>query len=165
MGDYMEYKVATLDDLEQIIEMKNKVKERIIKENLPIWMNGYPLDSMIKEDIEAHEGRVIKVDNQIVGYACFHHASKEYGKGVFKKDNVQSFGRVMVKDGYTGKHIGDFLVHNMINEAKMLSVEGMGVLVDECNIKAYSLYKKYGFKKEGSQQFPYAYLDIIGLYW
>ena len=142
----MKYEVATIYDLKEIVEMKNRVKERIIQEQLPIWKDGYPLDSMIEEDIISKEGRVVKIGNEIVGYACFHHASKEYGSGVFKKDNVQSFGRVMVKEGYTGKHIGDFLVKSMIEEAKKLKVEGMGVLVDECNIKAYSLYKKYGFK-------------------
>ena len=161
----MIYRKATLDDLKEIIIMKNKVKERIIKEGLPIWQNGYPLDSMIEEDINFQEGRVITINNEIVGYSCFHNAEKEYGKGVFKKDNVQSFGRVMVKDEYLGQHIGDFLVKSMIEEAKTLNVEGMGILVDECNIKAYSLYKKYGFNKEGEDQFPFAYLDILGLYW
>ena len=161
----MIYRKATLDDLKEIILMKNKVKERVIKEELPIWQNGYPLDSMIDEDIKNQEGRVVTINNEIVGYSCFHHAEKEYGKGVFKKDNVQSFGRVMVKDEYLGQHIGDFLVKSMIEEAKTLNVEGMGILVDECNIKAYSLYKKYGFNKEGENQFPFAYLDILGLYW
>ena len=161
----MIYRKATIDDFNQIILMKNKVKERIINEKLPIWQNGYPLDSMIEEDINSLEGRVVTLNNEIVGYSCLHHAEKEYGKGVFKKDNVQSFGRVMVKDEYLGQHIGDFLVKSMIEEAKTLNVEGMGILVDECNIKAYSLYKKYGFNKEGEDQFPFAYLDILGLYW
>ena len=82
----------------------------------------------------------------------------------FKKDNVYSFGRLMVLDGYVGKHIGDFLVKSMINEAKLLKVDGMGILVDACNTIAVNLYKKYGFKKEGENQFPFAYLDIYGLY-
>ena len=70
----------------------------------------------------------------------------------------------MVSDLCVGKHVGDFLVRSMIEESRTLGVEGMGILVDECNIKAYSLYRKYGFRKEGAQQFPYAYLDILGLY-
>ena len=160
----MKYEIAIKSDLLEIIEMKNKVKERIIKEGLPIWKDGYPLDQMIIDDIEAKEGRIIRFNNQIIAYSCFHHAEKEYGKGVFKKDNVLSFGRVMVKDEYLGKHVGDFLIRSMIEEAKKSNVEGMGILVDECNIKAYSLYKKYGFTKEGARQFPYAYLDILGLY-
>lgn len=160
----MEYKKANMSQLEEIIKLKNEVKQRVIKEGLPIWQNGYPLDEMIVEDIENEEGRIVIIDNKIVAYSCFHHAIKEYGKGVFKKDNVQSFGRLMVSDLCVGKHVGDFLVRSMIEESKTLGVEGMGILVDECNIKAYSLYKKYGFKKEGAQQFPYAYLDILGLY-
>ena len=90
----MKYEVATLNDLNEIIEMKNKVKERIVKENLPIWKDGYPLDSMIIDDINSKEGRIIRINDEIVAYSCFHHASKEYGSGVFKNDNVQSFGRV-----------------------------------------------------------------------
>ena len=160
----MKYLIPTMENLEEIIKLKNEVKQRVIKENLPIWQHGYPLDEMIIDDINNQEGRIVVIDNKIVAYSCFHHAEKEYGKGVFKKDNVQSFGRLMVSDKYVGKHIGDFLVKSMIEESKTLGVEGMGILVDECNIKAYSLYKKYGFNKEGAQQFPFAYLDILGLY-
>ena len=160
----MEYKKAKMSQLDEIIKLKNEVKQRVIKEGLPIWQNGYPLDEMIIEDIENNEGRIVIIDNKIVAYSCFHHAIKEYGKGVFKKDNVQSFGRLMVSDLCVGKHVGDFLVRSMIEESRTLGVEGMGILVDECNIKAYSLYRKYGFRKEGAQQFPYAYLDILGLY-
>ena len=44
----MIYRKATNDDIINIIAMKNKVKQRIIEENLPIWLNGYPLDELIK---------------------------------------------------------------------------------------------------------------------
>ena len=160
----MLYRKVTMDDYEEIIIMKNKVKERIIKQNLPIWLNGYPLDSYIKEDIETGECRVVELDGKVVAYACFHHAEKEYGKGVFKKDNLYSFGRVMVREGYVGKHIGDYLVSKMIEEAKAFDVEGVGILADSCNTIALNLYKKHGFKKEGEKQFPFAFLDIYALY-
>ena len=52
----------------------------------------------------------------------------------------------------------------MIEEAKRLGRNGLGITADECNIKACNLYKSFGFKKEGGKQFPYAYLDIYGLY-
>ena len=160
----MIYRVATFDDLNEIIIMKNKVKQRIINQNLPMWLNGYPLDEYIIDDIKSNEGRVIEINGKIVSYSCFHHASKEYGNGVFKKDNVMSFGRLMVDDGYVGKHIGDYMVKSMIEEAKSLNVEGVGILADDFNVKAMNLYKKYGFNIEGARQFPYAYLTILGLY-
>lgn len=160
----MNYKKATKNDLDEIIIMKNKVKERIIKENLPIWKNGYPLDVLLIEDIKNEDGRIIEIDGKIAAYASFHHACKDYEKGLFKKDNLQTFGRVMVSDDFLGMHVGDYLVKNMINEAKLLNVDGLAITVDACNIKAVNLYKKYGFKKEGEHSFPYAYLDLYGLY-
>ena len=45
----------------------------------------------------------------------------------------------------------------MIEEAKTLNVEGLGITADDFNIKAVNLYKKHGFIKEGEEQFPYAY--------
>ena len=160
----MLYRVATKDDLKQILKMKENVKKRIIKQNLPMWLYGYPLDEYIIDDVTSNEGRVIEIDGKVVSYSCFHHASKEYGNGVFKKDNVMSFGRLMVDDEYVGKHIGDYMVQSVIEEAKSLNVEGVGILADDFNVKAMNLYKKYGFEIEGTRQFPFAYLTILGLY-
>ena len=159
----MIYRKATNDDINNIIAMKNKVKQRIIEENLSIWLNGYPLDELIKEDIENNEGRVVEISGEIVAYSVFNHCNREY-KNAFKKENLQSFGRVMVKEGYTGKHIGDFLVSKMIEEARTLNVDGLGITVDAINIKAVNLYKKHGFVKEGEELFPWAYLDKYVLY-
>ena len=48
----MVYQKAVLSDYDEIVVMKDLVKQRIINENLPIWQNGYPLNEVIKEDIE-----------------------------------------------------------------------------------------------------------------
>lgn len=160
----MIYRNAKIEDLSSILEMKARVKERIILQKLPIWLNGYPLDSMIIEDIEKEHGRVVELEGKIIAYAVFLPTDEEYDENTFKKENLQSFGRVMVDDGYTGMHIGKFLVGNMIEEAKKIGRSGMGITADECNIKAINLYKSFGFEKEGSRQFPYAFLDILGLY-
>ena len=158
------YRIPKITEIEEILVMKRNVKQRVIESGLPMWLNGYPLDEMIVEDVELGDARVIEVDGKIVAYAHYTHASKEYDSGTFKKDNLQTFGRVMVDNGYTGKHIGDFLVKNMIEEAKTLDVEGLCITADEFNVKAVNLYKKYGFVKEGEQQFPYAYLIKLSLY-
>ena len=160
----MVYRIANINDLKEIIEMKNQVKQRVINENLPIWLNGYPLDEYIEEDIVNGFGRVIEIDNLVVAYAAFYLSTMDYPKDTFSKEPVQSFGRLMVKDEYVGKKIGSYLVDQMIEEAKKLDVLGIGILVDEVNSKALNLYLKKGFKKEGSKQFPFAYLDIYTLY-
>ena len=144
--------------------MKNRVKERIIKANLPMWLNGYPKDEIIKDDVFNSHGRVIEINDKVVAYAVLYPSFIEYEGEIENINDLYSFGRVMVCDEYVGKHIGDYLVSKMIEEAKNLNVEGMGILADSCNTIALNLYKKYGFKKEGSKQFPFAFLDIYALY-
>ena len=161
----MVYQVAQMSQLDEILQMKNRVKARVIAQNLPIWQHGYPLDEFIIEDIERNEGRVVMLDGCVVAYAVFHRCTTEYDPQTFCHEPVQSFGRLMVDDGYLGQGIAKFLIAQMIEEAKGLDVLGMGILVDECNTRAVALYKSFGFKKEGSGEFPFAYLDIYALYW
>jgi predicted GNAT family N-acyltransferase len=161
----MIYDKALLSDFDEIVLMKDLVKQRIINEDLPIWKNGYPLNEMIKDDIFKGYGRVIRIDNKVVAYATFMKSEVMYpNENIFKKDNLYSFGRVMVCNEYLSKGIGRYLVSSMILEAKNLNANGLGIAADECNIKATKLYKSLGFEKEGEKDFEYAYLSIYGLY-
>jgi ribosomal protein S18 acetylase RimI-like enzyme len=159
----MDYQIAKLEHLDQIIEMKNLVRQKIKDEKLDIWRNNYPLDELLKEDIVNKLGRVVVYQNKIIAYAVFYHSSYEY-KNCFKKSNVYSFGRLMVHPDFQSKKVGSFIVAQMIEEAKSLHLEGIGIGVDECNVKAINLYKKHGFVKEGEQNFPWAYLSLYALY-
>ena len=161
----MEYQIAVKQQLAEILAMKNRVKARVIAQQLPIWKNGYPLDEFIIEYIEKGEVRVVVLDGKVVAYANFHPCTTEYDSDTFSREPVQSFGRIMVDDGHTGQGIGRFLVTKMIEEAKNLPVNGMGILVDDCNTRAVKLYQSFGFQKEGEGQFPFAYLSIYALYW
>lgn len=153
------YRVATFDDFDEIIRMKNDVKQRVIDENLPIWQNGYPQDELIKEDIENEFGRVLIVDGKIVSYATYHPALYEYDKGTFPNDNVMSFGRVMTKVTETTKGYASLLIKKIIEETKKNNISGLGILVDSFNKKALNVYLKFGFKYIGTDSFPWAVLD------
>lgn len=157
------YKVATFDDLDEIISIKNDVKEKVIKENLPIWQNGYPQDELIKEDIENNFGRILVVDGRIVSYATYHPAMYEYDKGTFPNDEVMSFGRVMTKVSETKKGFATTLIEKMIEETKEKKIPGLGILVDDFNKKALNIYLKFGFKYLKTSSFPWAILDVYYL--
>lgn len=159
----MEYKIASINELKQILEMKQRVKTRIINQNLPMWLNGYPLDEMIIEDIDNNHGRVVTIDEKVVAYAVVYPSTFEYEGEINDILDRYSFGRVMVDDGYTGKGIGRFLINNIINEAKDNKQKGMIITGDDFNTKAMNLYKSIGFIKIGEKQFPYAYLSIFKL--
>lgn len=157
------YKVATIDDLEEILTVKNEVKEKVIKENLPIWQNGYPQNELIKEDIEHGFGRILLVNNEIVSYATYHPALYEYDKGTFPLDDVMSFGRVMTKVQEVKKGYATILIEKMIEETKENKIPGLGILVDDFNKKALNIYLKFGFKYLKTSNFPWAVLDVYYL--
>ncbi len=160
----MTYRKTTQQDLDIVIALKNQVKQRVIEQDLAIWQDGYPQDQLIADDFAHGFGRVVEVDGQIVAYAAFYPAESDYPKDTFKSNNVMSFGRVMVADGFVGKGFASFLVQNMIDEARHLGYEGVGILVDDFNERATRLYYRKGFVKEGRNIFPWAELDILALY-
>lgn len=159
----MKYQIASKNQINDIINMKNRVKQRIINQNLPMWLNGYPLDEYIIEDIENNYGRVVIVGEVVAAYAAFYPANTEYNDELDDLNQRYSYGRVMVDDFFLGQGIGRFLVEKMLNEAKSLGYKGMMITGDDFNTKAITLYKSLGFKKIGEKQFPYAYLSIFTL--
>lgn len=165
----MIYRKATNKDLQEILNLKNIVKESVIKEGLQIWLHGYPEDSLIINDVEKNEGRVIEQDGVILGYANCHLCLTEYPKKTFKSDNMQCFGRLMVAPENRGKKVGYTLIKGIIEESKTLGVDGVGVLVDACNERAINLYKKFGFAMENQSTFKFSevltvVLDIYAIY-
>ena len=159
----MEYKIASINQLNEILSMKNRVKQRIIEQNLPMWLNGYPQDNLIIEDLENNHGRVIVINDKVVGYAVLYPSTFEYYGELTDIKNRYSFGRVMVDDNYTGLGIGRFLIESIIKEVKNKKQKGMLITGDDFNYKAMNLYKSVGFTKIGEKQFPYAYLSIFTL--
>jgi GNAT superfamily N-acetyltransferase len=159
----MKYRTAKHEDLKQIIEMKNRVKQRIELAKLPMWLNGYPTDEFLTLDVKDSFGRVIELDGKVVAYAVLYPSYIEYENEIENIVDLYSFGRVMVDDNYTGKGIGRYLVENMIMEAKSHNQKGMLITGDDFNTKAMNLYKSLGFVKIGEKQFSYAYLSIFKL--
>lgn len=159
----MIYKTASKDMINDILSMKNRVKERIVRENLPMWLNGYPLDEMIIEDIENDHGRVVILNDKVIAYAVLYPYTFEYEGEIMDIEDRYSFGRVMVDEGYTGLGIGRFLIESLITEVKSKNQKGMIITGDDFNTKAMNLYKSVGFTKIGEKEFSYAYLSIFKL--
>lgn len=159
----MIYKTASKDMINDILSMKNRVKERIVRENLPMWLNGYPLDEMIIEDIENDHGRVVILNDKVIAYAVLYPSTFEYEGEIMDIEDRYSFGRVMVDEGYTGLGIGRFLIESLITEVKSKNQKGMIITGDDFNTKAMNLYNSVGFTKIGEKEFSYAYLSIFKL--
>ena len=151
----MEYLKAKEIDIEQCQKLKKEVITRLDKSGLHIWDEEYPSDELIKEDILFSNARVIKEKDEIIAYACFDEAIKEFGENVFKEDNLYSFSRLMVKSGFTGKHVATFLINSMLKEMKDLGANGCGVLVHPINKVAIKMYERLGFNLEETKIYPF----------
>ena len=69
------------DKRKQYLDHLNIYNDLDVINHLPYRYESFNLVKLTKD-----------LDGKVVSYSCFHHASKEYGNGVFKKDNVMSFG-------------------------------------------------------------------------
>lgn len=153
------YRIASLVDLENILEIKKEVKKKISSDKLLIWQNNYPSDDLLKEDIENGFGRILEVDDKIVSYASLYPCSYEYDSKTFYSDELMSFGRIMTKVSEVNKGYATSLIEHLIQEVKEKKYPGLGILVDNFNEKALNIYKKFGFKYCGTSNFPWAVLD------
>ena len=63
---------ATSNDLSEIMLVIEKAKEIMrLNGNLNQWINGYPSESVIHEDIEKNQAFLVVEENEIRGYFCF----------------------------------------------------------------------------------------------
>ncbi len=78
---------------------------------------------------------------KIIGFAFVKRRSRSL------KENFLGELGVFVRDGYQGKHVGSELIDRLLKLAKNESFERIYLTVLADNLKAISMYEKYGFKK------------------
>ncbi len=160
----MQYRIATKEDLNDILIIKEEAKARVRADGLNVWNGDYPMNEMIADDIRMEWGRVIEDNGRIVAYAALHKSEAEYPADTFLRPHLLSFGRVMVSDAVLGHGVASRLVGEMIAEAQAEGYAGMGIGVDDCNERALRLYRRHGFVREGFFKFTFADLDTYVLY-
>ena len=94
--------------------------------------------SMLKQEIECKNSYffVAKCENTIVGFAGI--------KVVFNEADLMN---IVVKKSVRNQHIGSLLLENLLKFAKENNILSIMLEVNEKNIPAILLYKKYGFEQ------------------
>ena len=152
----MKYRIAIREDLNKIIQLKNKVKVHNKEIQLDIWQNGYPFDDMIAEDIKKGHARIIEDENQnIIAFTSFENSNEAYPNENLPL-NYMTFSRFMVDCDIHNQGIGTFFIQQLIAEAKAKNQSGLFITVDFFNDSAIHLYKKMGFYKVGTVRIPQA---------
>lgn len=121
------YKMS-LNDLESI-------KEILVSDFDDFW--DY---SILKDELSSTNSYylVAKSDNEILGFA-----------GIKYVINEADIMNIVVKKSKRKLGIGSLLLKNIIELCKKLNISTLFLEVNEENIPAISLYKKFGFEKIG----------------
>ena len=151
----MNYEKACQSDILECIKLKNNVISHLKSIGVNIWDEDYPSDELIENDIMFSNARVVKNEGEIIAYLCFYDPNIEYNEYPFKEEKLYTFSRLMVKENYTGKHVGTFLVQNVLNEIRSIGAKGCGILVHPINKVAINFYNKIGFKFEQTKLYDF----------
>ncbi len=143
------YRKAALSDLEAIISLKDLVKKDIITSGLDIWQKDYPDHEILKGDITCGYGRIVCLNGTIISYMALIPTDIDYGRGFYHDYRLLSFSRIMTSPKYRNLGYGKMMISQAIEEAKS-EYDGLGITVDNINLRAVSLYRSFGFYKVGS---------------
>ena len=96
--------------------------------------------SILKDEINSENSYYIvaKLENEIVGFAGI--------KVLLDEADIMN---IVTKKSYRNKGIGSILLQNLIDLSYNLNLKQITLEVNESNLSAISLYKKFDFKKIG----------------
>ena len=96
--------------------------------------------SILKDEINSENSYYIvaKLENEIVGFAGI--------KVLLDESDIMN---IVTKKSYRNKGIGSILLQNLIDLSYNLNLKQITLEVNESNLSAISLYKKFDFKKIG----------------
>ena len=123
-----------LDDLESI-------KDTLILEFDDFW--NY---NILKDELESKNSKYIVVkdiesNDEIIGFA-----------GIKILVDEADIMNIVVKKSYRNKGIGSLLLGNLILLCNELNLKSLSLEVNEKNIPAINLYKKFGFRDIGTRK-------------
>ena len=134
----MEIKKMTVSDLD------------LIADNLQIDYDDFWNYSVFKSELENENSKYIvaKENNQIVGFA-----------GIWIAIDVAHITNIVVKKDLRNIGIGSKLLQKLIDMCKDLKMKEVTLEVNENNVSAINLYKKYGLEQVGIRKKYYNNTD------
>ena len=123
-----------------IIEKMTLTDLRIIKDILESEFDDFWTYNVLKEEIENQTSKYIvaKSNDKIIGFA-----------GIKIILNEADIMNIVVKKSFRNNGIGSLLLNNLILLSKKLNLVSISLEVDEKNLAAINLYKKFDFQKIG----------------
>lgn len=157
----MKTKLATLNDLDIIMDMISLGRKHIQEYNIDQWVNGYPSRGLIEEDINNNIGYILLDNDEIVGYFVKLDYDECYDKiegSWMSNEPYVAIHRTVTKT--FNKGLGSKIFDEIKKEHKHIRVD-----THEGNISMNKCLLKNGFKycgiihiKDGSPRNAYEYI-------
>lgn len=135
----------------QILEMNlsdfNNIKDILITQFDDFWN-----EKVLRDDlINPHSKYIVaKIKNEIVGFAGI--------KIIFDEADIMN---IVTKKSFRNKGIGSLLLTNLITISENSDVKSINLEVNEENLEAIHLYKKFGFEILGIRKNYYKNKNAI----
>lgn len=147
-------RLATKDDLTQIMDIISDAKVFLKKSGSSQWQNGYPNEEVILNDIKKGNGYVLLVGDKVAGYAAvIAGVEPTYQEidGVWKKDDdlYATIHRICLSANYQGQGLGKIFMSDIISLQYANGVRNFRVDTHHLNKPMQRLASDYGFEYRG----------------
>ena len=123
------------------LEDLDSIKDFLILDFDDFWNYNVLKDELVNENSRYIVAKNVQSNNEIVGFA---------GIKIFLDD--ADIMNIVVKKNYKNNGVGTLLLENLISLCNELNLQSLSLEVNEENLPAINLYKKFGFKDIGTRK-------------
>ena len=146
----IQFKLAKVEQLPKIWEIFEDAIERRRLDGSNQWQNGYPNPDVIKQDIEAKNGYILCLEDEIIGYAAvIFNDEPAYdsidGKWLSTGDFVV-LHRIVISKNHAGKNLSAKIMECAEFIAKDAGIKSLKVDTNFDNHSMIKILEKCGFQ-------------------
>lgn len=148
----IEYRVANLNDLEEICKLVGNAVDTMIKQNIFQWDDVYPTRKDFQMDIDKSQLYVGVIDNRIaVVYVINQEYDEQYENGdwLHKEEPFYVIHRLCVNPAFQNMGVAKSTLLHIEEELKMREIHAIRLDVFSENPYALKLYNHLGYTKVG----------------
>lgn len=148
----IEYRVANLNDLDEVCKLISNAVETMIKQNIFQWDELYPTREDFQKDIDKSQLYVGIMDNRIaVVYVINQEYDEQYENGEWqnKKEPFYVIHRLCVNPDFQNKGVAKSTLLHIEEELRMRGIQAIRLDVFSENPYALKLYNNLDYTKVG----------------
>ena len=144
----MEFRLATTQDLPQILEMYGELVQRMQQQTAPIWDEVYPC-CCLPDDIQFDRLYVLLENSRILSAfaLCDAEAGADHVSWPNSDGRALYLTRLGVRTGKERSGIGSLMLEHAKAVAKAAGFDSLRLFVADQNLPAIRLYQKYGWNQ------------------